>query len=95
MYQSNRQRGQNRGIYQGRFRSNNAYRGCSRYNQDIRGRMRYSSNNRGSYGYNMRGNQRYGRNNNKRMVVIGIKVMIGIGVNHLKGRVEIGEIVKA
>ena len=27
-------------------------------------------------------------------LVIGIKVMIGIGVDHLKGRVEIGEIVE-
>ena len=28
-------------------------------------------------------------------VVIGIEVMIGIGVDHLKGRVEIGEIIEA
>ena len=27
-------------------------------------------------------------------VVIGIKVTIGIGVDHLKGRVEIGEIIE-
>ena len=66
VYQSNRGRGQNRGNYQGRFRSNDANRGCSRYNQDFRGRTRYSLNNRGSYGYNMIGNQRYGRNNNNR-----------------------------
>ena len=27
-------------------------------------------------------------------VIIGIEVMIGIGVDHLKGRVEIGEIIE-
>ena len=43
----------------------------------------------------MRGNQRCGRNNDNRGVVIGIEVMIGIGVDYLKGRVEIGEIVEA
>ena len=52
VYQSNRGRRQNRGNYQGRFRSNNVYMGCSVYNQDFRGRMRYNFNNRGSYGYN-------------------------------------------
>ena len=27
-------------------------------------------------------------------VIIGIEVMIGIGVDHMKGRVEIGEIIE-
>ena len=27
-------------------------------------------------------------------VIIGIKVMIGIGVDHMKGRVEIGEVIE-
>ena len=38
----------------------------------------------------MRGNQRYGRNNKITIieeVIIGIKVTIGIGVDHIKGRV--------
>ena len=52
VYQSNKGRRQNRGSYQGRFRSTNAYRRCSVYNQDFRGRMRYNFNSRGNYCYN-------------------------------------------
>ena len=52
VYQSKRGRRQNRGNYQGKFRSNNAYRGCSVYNQDFRGRTRHNFNSRGNYGYN-------------------------------------------
>ena len=53
VYQLNRERGQNRGNYQGRFRFNNDYRGHSRYNQNFKNRMPYGPNGRGSYGYNV------------------------------------------
>ena len=53
IYQPNIGRRQNRGSYQGRFRSNNAYRGHSAYNQNFRGRMRYNFHNRVNYGHNM------------------------------------------
>ena len=42
----------------------------------------------------MTGNQRYGRTNNNRRGRYGTKVMIGIGVDHFKDRVEKGEIVE-
>ena len=77
VYQSNRGRRQNRSSYPGRFRSNNAYRGCSVYNQDFRGRTRY--------------------NFDSRIIIIiegmikGIDFMIEIGVDHLKDRIEVGE----
>ena len=93
VYQSKRGRGQNRGS----FRWDNAYQGHWRYNQDFRDRMEYSSNNRGSYGYNMRGNQWQGEIIKITIieeVIIGIEVMIGIGVDHVKGRVEIGDIIE-
>ena len=71
----------------------------SRYSQDYRDRTRYDSNNRVSYKYNARGNQRYGRfnnnNNSNRMGVTEIKIMIGIGVGHMKDRAEIEETVEA
>ena len=57
--------------------------------QDYRGRSRYNSNYRGSFGYNMRGNQRYVRqNNNNRRETLEIKITIGIGVGHMKDRIE-------
>ena len=45
---------------------------------------------------NMRGNQRYrtNNNNNNRRDNYRIKVTIGTGVDHMKGRVEIGEIIE-
>ena len=54
-----------------------------------------SLNNRGSYGYNMKGSQRYRRNNNMEEVIIGIKVMTGIGKDHMKGKVEMGKTIEA
>ena len=42
----------------------------------------------------MRGNQRYRRNNNNRRVITGTEVTIGIWVDHLKVRVELGEIIE-
>ena len=51
-------------------------------------------NNRGSYGYNTRCNQRYGEIVITEEVITGIKVMIEIEVDHMKGRVEIGEIIE-
>ena len=85
VYQSNRDRGQNRGNYQG------SYRGHSRYNQNFRGRMTYSPNNRGSYGYNTWGNQRYGRYNNYGKGGNGDQLIIEEEVGHLKDRIEGGE----
>ena len=53
VYQSNRDRNQNRGNFCGRF-INNAYRGHPSYNQNFRDRNRGNVSNRGNYGYNMR-----------------------------------------
>ena len=54
----------------------------------------YSSNNRGSYGYNTRGKGMGEIIIITEEVITGIKVMIGIGVDHLKGRVGIGEMIE-
>ena len=95
VYQSNRGRSQNRGNYQDRFRSNNTYRGHSVYNQNFRGRLRYNFYTIGSYGYNAHGNQRYGRkNSNYRRNGYKNQIMTGIGVGHLKDRIEVGEVIE-
>ena len=46
IYQSSRDRNQNRGNYGGRFRNNNAYLAHTTYNQNSWGRTRGNFNNR-------------------------------------------------
>ena len=101
VYQSNRGRGQTKcnyeqRIFQDRFRSNNTYRRRPRYGQDYRGQSRYNSNYRGSYVHNKRGNQRYGRqNNNNRRGTLETKIIIGIGVGHIRDKIETEGMIEA
>ena len=94
VYQSNRGRGQTRCNYeqrrfQDRFRSNNAYRVRSRYGQNYRHRLRYNS----TYRVVMDIIREVIWDKGDRIIItegktLEIKIMIGIGVGHMRDTTE-------